>query len=171
VIVGAVLLGVPDYLVLAGRVIHAAVEILYLYRVYFSHESLAPARFVSEVVPGAIKVNPDAGGKTDVPIECRWVEDKLATPRRWRSSSKGSHMGIMRTKSIDQSIRDTEEPEFELRKALGPIDLVVFGIGVIIGTGIFVLTGDRGGKLRGASHLSLVRLLGDRLRACGTLLR
>src|SRR3954470_13469648 len=50
-------------------------------------------------------------------------------------------MGIMRTKSIDQSIRDTEEPEFQLRKALGPIDLIVFGIGVIIGTGIFVLTG------------------------------
>jgi APA family basic amino acid/polyamine antiporter len=50
-------------------------------------------------------------------------------------------MGIMRTKSIEQSIRDTEEPEFELRKALGPVDLIVFGIGVIIGTGIFVLTG------------------------------
>src|SRR5918911_1515918 len=50
-------------------------------------------------------------------------------------------MGIMRTKSIDQSFRDTEEPEFQLRKALGPVDLIVFGIGVIIGTGIFVLTG------------------------------
>jgi APA family basic amino acid/polyamine antiporter len=50
-------------------------------------------------------------------------------------------MGIMRTKSIEQSIQDTEEPEFQLRKALGPIDLTVFGIGVIIGTGIFVLTG------------------------------
>src|ERR687894_2295436 len=50
-------------------------------------------------------------------------------------------MGIMRTKSIEQSIRDTEEPEHQLKKALGPIDLLVFGIGVIIGTGIFVLTG------------------------------
>ncbi len=50
-------------------------------------------------------------------------------------------MGIMRTKSIEQSIRDTEEPEHRLRKALGPLDLLVFGIGVIIGTGIFVLTG------------------------------
>ncbi|HZC19912.1 MAG TPA: amino acid permease [Rubrobacteraceae bacterium] len=47
----------------------------------------------------------------------------------------------MRTKPIDQSIRDTEEPEFQLRKALGALDLTVFGIGVIIGTGIFVLTG------------------------------
>jgi APA family basic amino acid/polyamine antiporter len=51
-------------------------------------------------------------------------------------------MGIMRTKSIEQSIRDTEEPEFQLRKALGPVDLTLFGIGVIIGTGLFVLTGE-----------------------------
>ena len=57
-------------------------------------------------------------------------------------------MGIMRTKSIEQSIRDTEEPEFKLNKSLGPLDLTVFGIGVIIGVGtmigagIFVLTGQ-----------------------------
>ena len=50
-------------------------------------------------------------------------------------------MGIMRTKSVEQSIKDTDEPEFKLKKALGPLDLTVFGIGVIIGTGIFVLTG------------------------------
>jgi APA family basic amino acid/polyamine antiporter len=48
----------------------------------------------------------------------------------------------MRTKSIEQSIRDTEEPEFRLKKSLGALDLIVFGIGVIIGTGIFVLTGQ-----------------------------
>ncbi len=51
-------------------------------------------------------------------------------------------MGIMRTKSVEQSIRDTEEPEFRLSKSLGALDLTVFGIGVIIGTGLFVLTGE-----------------------------
>ncbi|MDQ3499030.1 MAG: amino acid permease, partial [Actinomycetota bacterium] len=51
-------------------------------------------------------------------------------------------MGLMRTKSIEQSIRDTEDPEFQLRKTLGPLDLTLFGIGVIIGTGLFVLTGE-----------------------------
>jgi APA family basic amino acid/polyamine antiporter len=50
-------------------------------------------------------------------------------------------INILRTKSVEQSIRDTEEPEHQLKKALGPIDLIVFGIGVIVGTGIFVLTG------------------------------
>src|SRR5918912_4289792 len=62
--------------------------------------------------------------------------------QRNRSQGKGSRMGLMRTKPIDQSIRDTEEPEFQLRKALGALDLTVFGIGVIIGTGLFVLTGQ-----------------------------
>jgi basic amino acid/polyamine antiporter, APA family len=50
-------------------------------------------------------------------------------------------MGVLRTKSIEQSIRDTEESEHRLRKDLSAWDLTVFGIGVIIGTGIFVLTG------------------------------
>ncbi|MFG3282561.1 amino acid permease [Streptomyces sp. NPDC048111] len=49
--------------------------------------------------------------------------------------------GLFRTKSIEQSIQDTEEPEHALRKSLSALDLTVFGVGVIIGTGIFVLTG------------------------------
>ncbi|GAA0912515.1 amino acid permease [Nonomuraea longicatena] len=51
-------------------------------------------------------------------------------------------MDIFRTKSVEQSIRDTEEPEHRLRKRLTATDLTVFGIGVIVGTGIFVLTGQ-----------------------------
>ncbi|MEJ3749450.1 amino acid permease [Actinomycetes bacterium KLBMP 9797] len=50
-------------------------------------------------------------------------------------------MSILRTKSVEQSVRDTEEPEHRLRKELSALDLTVFGVGVIIGTGIFVLTG------------------------------
>lgn len=48
---------------------------------------------------------------------------------------------IFRTKSIEQSIRDTEEPEHQLKKNLGALDLIVFGVGVCVGAGIFVLTG------------------------------
>lgn len=50
-------------------------------------------------------------------------------------------MSLFRTKSIEQSMADTVEPEHELKKNLGALDLTVFGVGVIIGTGIFVLTG------------------------------
>lgn len=48
---------------------------------------------------------------------------------------------VFRTKKVEQSIRDTEEPEHALKKSLSALDLTVFGVGVIIGTGIFVLTG------------------------------
>jgi APA family basic amino acid/polyamine antiporter len=46
-----------------------------------------------------------------------------------------------RVKSVEDSIRDTDEPEHRLKKNLSGLDLTVFGVGVIIGTGIFVLTG------------------------------
>jgi APA family basic amino acid/polyamine antiporter len=51
-------------------------------------------------------------------------------------------MNLWRTKTIEQSIADTEEPEHQLRKRLSALDLTVFGVGVVIGTGIFVLTGE-----------------------------
>ena len=49
--------------------------------------------------------------------------------------------GTRRIKSVEDSIRDTEEPDHQLRRNLSALDLTVFGVGVIIGTGIFVLTG------------------------------
>ncbi|MEU7019540.1 amino acid permease [Streptomyces sp. NPDC046203] len=60
----------------------------------------------------------------------------MSTDERTRTRT-----GIFRTKSVEQSIRDTEAPEHALRKSLSAWDLTVFGVGVIIGTGIFVLTG------------------------------
>ena len=46
-----------------------------------------------------------------------------------------------RIKSVEDSIRDTDEPEHRLKKSLSGLDLTVFGGGVIIGAGIFVVTG------------------------------
>jgi APA family basic amino acid/polyamine antiporter len=66
-------------------------------------------------------------------------------------------MEVLRTKSIEQSLQDSEEPGRRLRKSLGPIQLTVLGIGVIIGTGIFVLTGEAAGTIAGpAIALSFV---------------
>ncbi len=50
-------------------------------------------------------------------------------------------MSVMRTKTIEESIAETEEAEYALKKSLGWLDLTVFGIGVIIGAGIFTFTG------------------------------
>jgi APA family basic amino acid/polyamine antiporter len=44
-------------------------------------------------------------------------------------------------KSFDDLIAQTEENEHKLKRVLGSFDLILLGIGAIIGTGIFVLTG------------------------------
>ncbi len=66
-------------------------------------------------------------------------------------------MDLLRTKTVEQSIADTEEPGHTLRKSLGAVQLTVFGVGVVIGTGIFVLTGEAAGVQAGpAVALSFV---------------
>ncbi len=50
-------------------------------------------------------------------------------------------MSIFRTKSIDALIAASEDPEKKLRRTLGPWSLTAFGIGAVIGSGIFILTG------------------------------
>ena len=48
---------------------------------------------------------------------------------------------LFRTKSIDDLIKVSEEPDKRLRKTLGPWTLTAFGVGAVIGSGIFTLTG------------------------------
>jgi APA family basic amino acid/polyamine antiporter len=60
-------------------------------------------------------------------------------------------MSLLRTKSIEQSIADTDEPEYQLKKSLSALDLTVFGVGVVIGAGIFTLTGKAAHNVAGPS--------------------
>ena len=65
--------------------------------------------------------------------------------------------GIFRTKTVEQSIRDTDEPDTRLKKDLGTIDLIVFGVAVVIGAGIFTLAASTAGNIAGpAVSLSFV---------------
>jgi APA family basic amino acid/polyamine antiporter len=48
---------------------------------------------------------------------------------------------LLRTKSIDALIAASEEPEHRLKKSLGVWSLIALGIGAVIGSGIFTLTG------------------------------
>jgi APA family basic amino acid/polyamine antiporter len=50
-------------------------------------------------------------------------------------------MQLFRTKPIDQLIAESEDAEHGMKKVLSATNLVLLGIGCIIGTGIFVLTG------------------------------
>ncbi|ULE33587.1 amino acid permease [Mycobacterium sp. IDR2000157661] len=54
-----------------------------------------------------------------------------------------------RTKSVEQSIADTDEPDTRLRKDLTWWDLTVFGVSVVIGAGIFTITASTAGNITG----------------------
>ncbi|MGD0675899.1 MAG: amino acid permease [Polyangiaceae bacterium] len=56
--------------------------------------------------------------------------------------------GLFATKSVDR-LREHAQAEHGLRRSLTALDLVMLGIGAIIGTGIFVLTGTAAAKNAG----------------------
>ena len=69
-----------------------------------------------------------------------------------------------RTKSVEQSILDTDDPDTRLRKDLTWWDLTVFGVSVVVGAGIFTVTAstfanitDRPSPCRSSSRPSPVR--------------
>jgi APA family basic amino acid/polyamine antiporter len=61
-------------------------------------------------------------------------------------------VSIFRTKNLDAMIAASAKPG-GLKKVLGPTDLILLGIGAIVGTGIFVLTGT--GAVTAGPGLSL----------------
>lgn len=71
-------------------------------------------------------------------------------------------MNIFRTKSIAAYKADAHQSH--LKRAMGPLDVTLLGIGVIVGTGIFVLTGVAAAKYAGPA-LMLSFLLAS--IACG----
>jgi len=60
--------------------------------------------------------------------------DRTGTPAR-------TVRGLFRVKSLDSILKDAEEPEHQLKRALGPVQLTLLGIGAIIGAGIFATIG------------------------------
>jgi APA family basic amino acid/polyamine antiporter len=65
---------------------------------------------------------------------------------------------LLKTKSIEQLVGDAEHGGKALRRTLTALDLTLLGIGAIIGTGIFVLTGtaaaNQAGPAIGVSYLA-----------------
>jgi basic amino acid/polyamine antiporter, APA family len=58
-----------------------------------------------------------------------------------KTEARNSGSQLLCCKSIDKLIADANEPGKRLEKSLGPWSLTALGIGAIIGSGIFVLTG------------------------------
>ncbi|MDN5790344.1 MAG: amino acid permease, partial [Micrococcales bacterium] len=60
-------------------------------------------------------------------------------------------MSVWRTKSVEQSLSASHEVDHQLKRRLSALDLIVFGVGVVIGAGIFTVTGRAAQQFAGPS--------------------
>src|SRR5437660_1921361 len=70
--------------------------------------------------------------------------DRAALPRFPPGNiNQGEQVGsqLFRTKSPDSLMREAAAPERQMKRTLGAFDLTCIGIGAIIGSGIFAMTG------------------------------
>ena len=81
-------------------------------------------------------------------------------------------MSIFATKSIEQLRAEAAGGgEHSLKRVLGPLNLATLGIGAIIGTGIFVLTGQAAAQYAGPAIVLSMVLAGFARRLAGAVLR
>jgi APA family basic amino acid/polyamine antiporter len=76
---------------------------------------------------------------------------------------------LFRRKSLNQLVGETVNPEHQLRRALGPVQLTLLGVGAIVGAGIFSTVGSAaagGGEHTGAGPALVVSLIFVAI-ACG----
>lgn len=56
---------------------------------------------------------------------------------------------LWRVKPMDTILKESDQPEHGLKRTLGPISITAMGVGAIVGTGIFVLTGVAAARYAG----------------------
>jgi APA family basic amino acid/polyamine antiporter len=69
---------------------------------------------------------------------------------------------LFRRKSLDRLVGETTEPQHQLRRALGPVQLTLLGVGAIVGAGIFSTAGTAaagGGEHIGAGPALVISFL------------
>jgi APA family basic amino acid/polyamine antiporter len=74
-------------------------------------------------------------------------------PPAWGSKALTLRDRLLRRKSLDQLVGETIEPQHQLKRALGPVQLTLLGVGAIVGAGIFSMVGTAaagGGEHTGA---------------------
>jgi APA family basic amino acid/polyamine antiporter len=80
---------------------------------------------------------------------------------------------LFRTKSIDELIASSEEPLKRLSKTLGPWSLAFLGVGIVIGSGIFTVTGTAAAgkteKVESLLHATVLDLISSGGHAASTL--
>src|SRR5262249_32645960 len=71
--------------------------------------------------------------------ECTSISSGCRRWERYNSRNMASH--LFKTKSLELLLEEMKGEE-RLRRVLGPVQLTALGVGAVIGTGIFILTGQ-----------------------------
>jgi basic amino acid/polyamine antiporter, APA family len=104
--------------------------------------------------------------------ETKRIQPLGQTPTMQSEPSSRPGSQLLCCKSIDKLISDAEAPGHRLKKTLGPWSLTALGIGAIIGSGIFVLTGTAaaGEYFQAPSilHAQVLDIIVNLLRGGGT---
>ena len=79
-------------------------------------------------------------------------------------------MSLFRRKDVS-ALQAEVAADHSLKRVLGPVNLVLLGIGAVIGAGIFVLTGQAAANYAGPGDRALLHPGRDRLRLRRTVLR
>jgi APA family basic amino acid/polyamine antiporter len=71
---------------------------------------------------------------------------RMSRTQEWSNPVAG---GLFATKPVDDFLKNAVNAEHRLKRSLRAIDLVMFGVGAIVGVGIFVLTGQAAANYAG----------------------
>lgn len=75
---------------------------------------------------------------------------RLNSAEEWRNLVAGK---LFATKPVDDFLKNEVDPEHRLKRSLRAVDLVMLGVGAIVGVGIFVLTGQAAASYAGPGIL------------------
>jgi APA family basic amino acid/polyamine antiporter len=78
------------------------------------------------------------------------VPSRLSNAQEWRKLVAG---GLFATKPLDDLLKNAVDAEHGLKRSLRAVDLVMLGVGAIVGVGIFVLTGQAAASYAGPAIL------------------
>src|SRR3954453_16528393 len=79
-------------------------------------------------------------------VRPHWPNKKLSVAGHPENTGP---MSLFRTKSIEQSMADMVEPGRELKRTLSTFDLMILGVAVAVGAGIFSVGAKAAGSFAG----------------------
>lgn len=110
-----------------------------------------PSRFIAHLSSSGRNLAEIRAGQIRAGTHSR-VDPRLRTGHNPRLVATTSRRQLFRTKDPDLLLREADSPERHMKRSLSALDLTALGVGAIIGSGIFALTGTAAAGERAAAE-------------------